>query len=78
MSHALYDLLEELDSRRLYYTLSKHRADSVLVSLTLPGKRIEIDVFKDGSLEMSQFAGDESVIDDSDEILRIVNGASSG
>ena len=46
MTHALYDLLEEFDSRRLYYSLSRHRIDSVLVSLTLPGKRIEIDVFK--------------------------------
>jgi hypothetical protein len=50
----------------------------VLVSLTLPGKRIEIDVFKDGRLEMSQFAGDESVIDDTDEIFRIVNDATIG
>ncbi|AJZ60363.1 hypothetical protein [Paraburkholderia fungorum] len=78
MTHALYDLLEELDSRRLYYSLSRHRIDSVLVSLTLPGKRIEIDVFNDGRLEMSQFSGDESVIDDRDEIFRIVNDASSG
>lgn len=78
MTHALYDLLEELDSRRLSYSLSRHRIDSVLVSLTLPGKRIEIDVFNDGRLEMSQFSGDEGVIDDTDEIFRIVNDASSG
>ncbi|MDE1008674.1 MAG: hypothetical protein OSB38_23665 [Paraburkholderia fungorum] len=78
MTHTLYDLLEELDSRRLHYSLSRHRIDSVLVSLTLPGKRIEIDVFNDGRLEMSQFSGDESVIDDRDEIFRIVNDASSG
>lgn len=77
MAHVQYKFLKELDNQQLCYTLSRHRTDSVLISLTLLGRRIEIDVSVDRKLEMSQFSGDERVVDAADEILRIVKDASS-
>ncbi|MCA8303630.1 hypothetical protein LGN24_19260 [Burkholderia seminalis] len=76
MTHALYELLSDLDDRRLFYTLGRHRPDTILISITVPGERIEIDVFDDGHLEMSRFSGDESVIDDHQVILRAIEEAS--
>ncbi|MDN7487874.1 MULTISPECIES: hypothetical protein [unclassified Burkholderia] len=76
MAHSLYELLSSLDERRLFYTLGRHRPDTILVSITVPGERIEIDVFDDGHMEMSRFAGDESVIDDPQIILKAIEEAS--
>ncbi len=62
MSHPLYALLTELEQAKIHFALSRHRPDSVLVSLTLVGERVEIDVFDDGHMEASRFLGDEGVV----------------
>lgn len=61
MSHPLYALLDKLDNARIRYSLSRHRSDSVLVSVTVVGQRIEIDVFTDGHMEVSRFVGHEDI-----------------
>jgi L-alanine-DL-glutamate epimerase-like enolase superfamily enzyme len=61
VNHALFDLLERLDAARIHYMLGRHRAESILVSVTLVGQRIEIDVFRDGHLEISRFLGSEDI-----------------
>jgi len=76
MAHPLHELLSSLDERRLFYTLGRHRPDTILISITVPGARIEIDVFDDGHMEMSRFSGDESVIDDPQIILKAIEEAS--
>ncbi|KER72721.1 hypothetical protein HR51_08920 [Burkholderia cepacia] len=43
------------------YALSRHRPDTILVSVTVVGQRIEIDVFDDGHMEVSRFVGNEDV-----------------
>jgi hypothetical protein len=42
---SLFDLLDKLDDAKIHYTLSRNRSDTVLVSATVVGMRIEIDVF---------------------------------
>jgi hypothetical protein len=59
--HPLFDLLSRLEAERIHFTLAHHRPDSVLVTLTLVGERVEVDVFVDGHMEVSRFRGDESV-----------------
>ena len=48
MTHPIFDLLTKLDSAHVAYALSRHRPDTILVSVTVVGQRIEIDVFDDG------------------------------
>ena len=62
MSHPLYALLQRLDEAGLHYTLSRHREDTVLVTVTFVGKRVEVDVFEDGHMEVSRFLGTEDVL----------------
>jgi hypothetical protein len=62
VSHPLYDLLTSLESAKIHFTLSRYRPDSVLVSLTLVGERVEVDVFDDGHIEVSRFKGNEDVL----------------
>jgi hypothetical protein len=62
MAHALYDLLRELESARIHFTLARHRPDTVLVSLAVVGERVEVDVFEDGHMEVSRFRGGEDIV----------------
>jgi hypothetical protein len=61
MSHSLFDLVTKLDAAKVFYTLSRHREDTILVSVTVVGQRIEIDVFEDGHMEVSRFVGNEDI-----------------
>jgi len=60
--HSLYQLLTELESARLSFTIGRYRPDTVLITVTLVGERVEIDVFDDGHMEVSRFIGDEGVV----------------
>ncbi|WP_321885608.1 hypothetical protein [Paraburkholderia bannensis] len=61
MSHTLFTLLDKLDAANIHYSLARHRSDSVLVAVTVVGQRIEIDVFRDGHMEVSRFVGHEDI-----------------
>ncbi|WP_175953106.1 hypothetical protein [Burkholderia sp. BCC0405] len=61
MTHPIFGLLTKLDGARVAYALSRHRPDSILVSVTVVGQRIEIDVFDDGHMEISRFLGNEDI-----------------
>ncbi|MBC8749678.1 MULTISPECIES: hypothetical protein [Paraburkholderia] len=61
MPHPLYDLLDKLDDAKIHYALSRQRPGSVLLSITVVGQRVEIDVFGDGHMEVSRFIGHEDI-----------------
>jgi hypothetical protein len=70
--HPLFDLLSRLEVERIPFTLARHRPDSVLVTLTLAGERVEVDVFEDGHMEVCRFRGDESVEGDAELLRRLI------
>lgn len=72
MSHALYKLLSDLESENIYFTLGRHRPDTILVTLTLVGERVEIDVFDDGHMEVSRFKGNEDIVGDSELVYQLI------
>lgn len=51
----LLHLIKSLDDSKISYRLSSIRAESVLVSVAVPGERWEIEVMRDGSLEIETF-----------------------
>ena len=64
MSHEIYRIIHLLEANRVHFELSRHRPESLMITVTLVGERIEIDVFEDGHVEYSRFRGDESAEDD--------------
>jgi len=72
VSHSLYRLLRLLDEQRLWHRVDHHRLDSVMITVTAVGERLEIDVFEDGHIEFSRFKGNESVESDADQLDRVV------
>jgi hypothetical protein len=72
MSHPLYALLSLLESARIHFTVARHREDTVLVTLTLAGERVEIDVFEDGHMEVSRFKGSEDIVGGAELVQQII------
>ena len=72
MNHPLYDLLSQLESARIHFTIARHREDAVLVTITLVGERVEIDVFADGHFEVSRFQGAENIVGGADLVEQII------
>lgn len=68
----MYDLLSELEAAGIHFGVSRHRPDTILVTLTVIGERIEIDVFDDGRMEVSRFKGGEAVSGEDDLVRRII------
>ncbi|KVF73167.1 hypothetical protein QZM18_18610 [Burkholderia diffusa] len=62
--NVLFDLLDRLDAAKIHYMLSRNRPDTVLVSITAVGLRVEVDVFRDGHIEVCAFRGAEEAADD--------------
>jgi len=72
MSHPLFDLLQQLESAKISFALGRHRPDSVLVTITLVGERVEADVFEDGHMEVSRFLGNEEIAGDQALIIELI------
>jgi hypothetical protein len=58
----LLSLLAALEAARIHFTIGCHRPDTVLVTLTLVGERVEVDVFEDGHMEVARFSGSEEIV----------------
>ena len=68
----LLPFLNLLDDHSIVYRLEHMRAESVMVTLSLVGARVEIDFFED-HIEYSVFKGDERVLDDQQELFRLLS-----
>jgi hypothetical protein len=53
--HRLYTLLQQLDQARIQYSLTRVREDTVMIRAVVPGRRYEIEVFSDGTIEVEIF-----------------------
>lgn len=60
----LIQFLDELEKSRIYYKLNKIR-DSILVEVSVPGQRWEVEFFDDDSIEIEIFKSDGSIFDES-------------
>lgn len=72
MTTLLFDLLEKLDAAEIHYTLSRNRPDTILVSIAVVGMRVEVDVFRDGHMEVCVFKGSEGETEDPGILERII------
>jgi hypothetical protein len=72
MSHPLFELVSALERGRIHLTLQRHRPDTILVTFTLVGERVEVDVFEDGHMEVSRFKGNESIVGGKDLVHELI------
>jgi hypothetical protein len=61
MASAVFKTMRMLEEARLHFVIERTRPDSIRLSVTMVGERVEIDIFEDNHLEISRFLGDEKV-----------------
>ena len=64
----LTDFLDRLDDADLHYTLTSVREGAVMVGVTVPNQRWEIEFMADGDVEVEVFKSDGEIRD-----LSIIN-----
>jgi len=59
----LIEFLNELETKSIYYRLNKTRDASIMVEVTVPGQRWEIEFMNDGTIEIEKFVSDGNFYD---------------
>jgi hypothetical protein len=59
----LLSFLNDLRKGKIYYRLSQHRDDAIMVEVTVPGERWEVEFLDDGSVEAEVFKSDGTIHD---------------
>ena len=67
----MLDFLEFLRQRKVVFFLTQYSDDGITVTLTLVGKRIEVEFFVD-HVEFSVFEGSEAVQSDEKALRRLI------
>ncbi len=67
----LLRFLSHLRERKVHFSVSSHRDDSIMVTFTVIGARVEVDFFEN-HFEYSVFKGSEDVEDDEAALLGII------
>jgi hypothetical protein len=53
--------LADLEKGKIYYTLAHQRDNAIMVIVTIPGERWEIEFCDDGSMEVERFISDGEI-----------------
>ncbi|MBR0577496.1 hypothetical protein KCG48_14410 [Proteiniclasticum sp. BAD-10] len=65
----LIDFLDRLEKSKIYYRLNKVR-DGIMVEVSLPGERWEVEYMKDGTIEIEKFVSDSQIFSENElEVL---------
>jgi hypothetical protein len=51
----LTTFLKYLEHAHIHYTLASHREDAIMVLVTVPGERWEVEFLSDGMVEVERF-----------------------
>jgi hypothetical protein len=57
----LLDFLDELRRGKIYYRLSQHRDHAIMVEVSVPGERWEIEFMDDGTVEAEVFKSNGAI-----------------
>ncbi|MBF2715459.1 hypothetical protein [Agrobacterium vitis] len=68
----VFEVLSRLDDAKIHYFIGRYRPDTIDITATIVGERVEISVFDDDHIEISRFVGNEDVLGEEvlDDILR--------
>jgi len=54
--------LNDLRKGKIYYRVSQHRDDAIMVEVTAPGERWEVEFLDDGTVEAEVFRSDGNIM----------------
>ena len=59
----LIEFLNKLERNKIFYKLSKMRRESLLIEVSVPGQKWEIEFMEDGGIEIEKFLSDGQIFD---------------
>ncbi len=73
---ALLDFLSGLERKKISYELAHHRDDAIMVLVSAPGERWEVEFLSDGTVEIEKFRSDGKITDETEfgSLLRKLAG----
>lgn len=60
----IFEILKRLDDAKIHYFIGRYRPNTIDITASVVGERIEISVFDDDHVEISRFFGSEDVLDE--------------
>lgn len=57
----LIQFINKLEERKIFFRVDKIRNESILINVTVPGQRWEIEFLTDGSVEIEKFISDGQI-----------------
>lgn len=57
----MINFLNKLENKKIYYKLNKIRDDAIMVEVSVPGERWEIEFFAKGNIEIERFLSNGTV-----------------
>jgi hypothetical protein len=60
----LFDVLQRLEAAKIWFQLRQEREDFIMIEICVPGERWEIEVERDGHLEIEIFKSDGKIHDE--------------
>jgi len=67
----LLDFLVKLDDRKIHYTLAHHREEAIMVFISVPGERWEVEFFADSHVEIEIFKSVGNGLEDDTALSRL-------
>ncbi|MEN6440683.1 MAG: hypothetical protein ABFD97_19095 [Syntrophobacter sp.] len=61
----IFEIIEKLNRSKIYYSIRASREDAISIDVAVPGQRWEIDLIKDGSIDVEIFKSDGNIYDES-------------
>jgi hypothetical protein len=58
---AVTTFLKHLERGKIYCTLQSHRDEAIIVMVTVPGERWEVEFLVDGSVEVERFVSERAI-----------------
>ena len=71
----LLAFLDQLDQEKVWYRL-EHVRDSIMVTVSIPGERWEVEFFEDGTVEVERFRSSGKI--EGEEALSMLTGEADG
>lgn len=71
----LLDFLNRLDRAHIFYKLDRTRPDSVMIDISLPGWRWEVEFMVDGSIDIERYESVAGVENDPGLLERMFDAA---
>ena len=59
----IFSVLRELRNRKIYFELASYRDDYIMVIVSVPGERWEIECTVSGSMEIEVFRSDGKILE---------------